>query len=552
MTPIHPSRPLYGLDTSRGNLAAIQGKRVPDEPTSQPARLCVVRGIRTHDGFAQELHGRLPEFTRALNARAIMSNRVPNMESPDDFPYCFWHPDIPTEQTLRDLLERYPGNDLLRFQVGRACAAVGYTSLYLELELLPDVAIAEEARDNRTSGQAIYESIIDSPIRWKCMDDYNRCLHAPLRAGAHLNGDTCVRSMLDKTLPVGDSIFLVVPCPMFDITEDWCLDAEGTLPGARPVDPETVRLLCEPLPADLPTVDKDLLILMAAWSGNIDRYARLRRPTMIRGELPCIVRGIYHHPFFAKWWLKQETSLQSIRQAIYARLILNNDLSWLNDKTPDTDLPVLIWFPKVAHKATYTELARLRPSMTPQIARACINANYQELYDSLDVTPDIFIWRAAEESTNGHYLQQIEQKAMELGLDQAELSVTDVSDPEFAYMWPQRPDVTDTWPMAVLTQEIYSAVSQDLTVVREITIDQIGFEPEGDTMPSVVERILLNVCLADPSIRPSAPFEMLHLGEVYLDAPYVQSEEDRKMVGLRPNPRRPRAGYRGRGRGRRG
>lgn len=84
---------------------------------------------------------------------------------------------------------------------------------------------------------------------------------------------------------------------MFDITEDWWLDAEGILPGARAVDPKAVQLLCEPLSADLTTVDKDLLILMAAWSGNIDRYAnRLRRPTMINGELPCVVRGIYHHP----------------------------------------------------------------------------------------------------------------------------------------------------------------------------------------------------------------------------------------------------------------
>ncbi|KAJ6146568.1 hypothetical protein N7497_008550 [Penicillium chrysogenum] len=117
----------------------------------------------------------------------------------------------------------YPGNELLRYQVGRACATGGYTLLYLELGLLPDVGIAE-ARDNRTCGQAIYESIIISPTRWA----------------------------------------------------------------------STVRLLCEPLSTDLPTVYKDILILMAAWSGNIRR--------------PCVVRGIYHHPFFAKWWLGQKAS----------------------------------------------------------------------------------------------------------------------------------------------------------------------------------------------------------------------------------------------------
>lgn len=122
----------------------------------------------------------------------------------------------------------YPGNELLRYQVGRACATGGYTLLYLELGLLPDVGIAE-ARDNRTCGQAIYESIIINPTRWACMDDYNRCLHSTLSSGTHLNSDICVRSMLDQTLPAGDSLYLLVSCPRIDITEDWCLNAEGTL-----------------------------------------------------------------------------------------------------------------------------------------------------------------------------------------------------------------------------------------------------------------------------------------------------------------------------------
>jgi hypothetical protein len=36
----------------------------------------------------RELRGYLPEFTRAFNARAIMSNRIPDMEAAEDFPYC--------------------------------------------------------------------------------------------------------------------------------------------------------------------------------------------------------------------------------------------------------------------------------------------------------------------------------------------------------------------------------------------------------------------------------------------------------------------------------
>lgn len=211
---------------------------------------------------------------------------------------------------------------------------------------------------------------------------------------------------------------------------------------------------------------------MAAWSGNIGRYARLRRPSMIYGELPCIIRGIYHHHFFARWWLKQETSSQCVRQAIYARFIMNNDLSWSNDSTLDTDLPLWIWFPKPASKDTYAELAQRRPSMTPQIARACINADYQNLFDNLNATPDIWLWQDTEKATNSHYLEQIEQKATELGLDQEKLSVQDPPDPGFAYMWPDKPDVTDTWPMAVLAEEMSSVGSQIFTLMRESTIDR--------------------------------------------------------------------------------
>lgn len=173
----------------------------------------------------------------------------------------------------------------------------------------------------------------------------------------------------------------------------------------------------------------------------------------------------------------------------------NNDLSWLNQSTPDTDLLVLIWFPKTAEISTYTELARLRPSMTPQIARACINANYQDLFNSLNSTPGIFLWRAAEKSRNSHYLEKIEQKETELGLDRSEFSELDVPIEEFASMWPERPDVTDTWPIAVLDQEIDPMFQEDLVLVRDITIE----------IPSLVENLLLNTCLADPSIRPSPP-----------------------------------------------
>lgn len=83
-----------GMDSlSRDDcIAAIRGQRVPPTLDPEIARLCVIRGIRYHDGFASELHGTAIEYTRALNARAIMSNRIPAMADPSkECAYCIWH-----------------------------------------------------------------------------------------------------------------------------------------------------------------------------------------------------------------------------------------------------------------------------------------------------------------------------------------------------------------------------------------------------------------------------------------------------------------------------
>ncbi|KAL3465674.1 hypothetical protein BJX64DRAFT_285280 [Aspergillus heterothallicus] len=158
--------------------AAIRGDLIPNNLARHSAHLCLILRIRSNDEFAQELceaHPEYPEIIRVLNTREIMSNRLPGMAHQEEFPYCFWHPDFPSEETLRQLLKPYPENLLLRYQVGHACSVGGYTTLYSELQILPDVAIVEEARDSG-SGKAIYELIMQAPIRSFYMDDYNRCL----------------------------------------------------------------------------------------------------------------------------------------------------------------------------------------------------------------------------------------------------------------------------------------------------------------------------------------------------------------------------------------
>ncbi|KAF5700610.1 hypothetical protein FGLOB1_10671 [Fusarium globosum] len=130
--------------------AAILGQSVPEEFSHELVYECLVAGIRHHAGFAVEIRGKTVHHSieRAFNARDIMSGRVPEMEKPEDVPYCFWYPDVPGQDILRQLLKDHP-TVLMSYQVGRACAVGGYVDLYKELDILPDVSIAEEPRAMR-------------------------------------------------------------------------------------------------------------------------------------------------------------------------------------------------------------------------------------------------------------------------------------------------------------------------------------------------------------------------------------------------------------------
>ncbi|GFF48409.1 hypothetical protein IFM58399_08293 [Aspergillus lentulus] len=402
-------------------LLAVRGQRIPKALGEEITQLCVVRGIRYHPGFATELRGLCPKFTRALNARDIMSDKIPDMSDPDEFPYCIWYPETAKEETYRDLARRYPQ---MKYLVGRACAVAGYVNLFKELDLLPEVHIAEEARENKQ--WVIYEVIMAADRRYNAMDDYTRAVF-PKPVPGYLNADTAVRSYLDiKTKfekPPGCdedwSIFDVLSIRdrgIFDITEDDRID-EFTSEPLPPQNDDVSHLLYTPLPADLPTMNKDLLILMAAYYGNIERYARLRRPnSWVTTEVECVVRGVYHNSMFAKWWSLQPgpgPAPDRIEKAINARFIMNNDLSRI---TPETrHLPYCIWYPSFPHVATCKELLRRVPSMKPAVARVCILRDYSDYWDELDADPDVNLMAEARESPNPKYLRDLEARIPERG-----------------------------------------------------------------------------------------------------------------------------------------
>lgn len=423
--------------------AAIRGERIPKCLAIELAQRCVIRGIRHHSGYGTELRGLLPAFTRALNARLIMDNVVPSdMDAEADTPYCIWHPSVPSKETLRGLAARYPG---MKYQIGRACAVAGedYADLYRELQILPDVHIAEEARE--CGNKAIYDEIMAQPTRYDIMNDYERTIHSTtgLQGGSYLNGDTAVVRSLQIKQGIGypdiledesdeeeiESALAMSPGfreNTFDITEDMNLDEQDTEldpclnPDAQVQNYDIVSILTQPLPLDLPTVDKDLIILLAAYYGDIDRYARLRRPSFVAKELACVIRGIYHNTLFALWWTRQDLAKASvrIRKAVMARMIMNNVVSPAVAGAKARELPYLIWYPSIAAVATYRELFRVQPTMAPQILRACLEggAKYLGLFEEIlqAVEPDKAVVMHAKE-TGGAFQDAMSKRLEELG-----------------------------------------------------------------------------------------------------------------------------------------
>ena len=416
-------------------LAAMRGDFVPSDLGTKTARACVVRGIRSHIEFATSpvvvelcLEGIsfIAEFARARNARLIMSNEIPESMPFVAQPYCIWHPSLATEETYRQLSRIYPS---MRYQVGRACAAAGYDTLYAELELLPDVSIAEEARESVTGGigsSTIFRQIMQSSIRYSIMNDYKRSIHFDAPKGpAFLNGDTQVLWQLGiRNVLYEHKIGTSERQPVLDIGEDCNLSLDGVwaTDDQEHLTQFETQLLYFPLPYDLPTVRKDLLIQMAAWDGNVDRYARLRRPMLSsETELLSVIRGICNNTMFGRWWageiesktmILEKGEVSQIKSAINARRIMNNDISTMSEDMDSAEIPYRIWWPLRPKSETLFGLARKCPVMVQQIVITAIVCNYKIVYDNFigDIPPGSHLSIAAKQSESSYYFEDLKRR----------------------------------------------------------------------------------------------------------------------------------------------
>lgn len=446
-------------------VAAMEGKSIDLDLSEAKNRAAVIRGIRENISFALgdkvtklctgDRASQNADFVRARNARLIMSDNIPSAEElglsfeeekipgPSQaqypgtkMPYCIWHPDFAKEDTYRKLVALCPA---LKYQVARACAAAGYDALYKELDILPDVSVAEEARESEMEGSdAIYDSVMAQPCRFAVMNDYFLSVNVSSpECPAFLNGDTVVKWMTNHypywkgeiSHGPGERTRDPIPC----ITEDHFIKfypyVEEELIPLLTVE---VQLQFGPLPRDLTTVKKTLLIRMAAYHGSIDRYARLARSPLSMGgiEHSCVVRGIYHQSMFAKFWanqLEKKTDLVTrmtpqqlidVQKAVSARRIIDGDRQvFAGGWDPEQPQPLLIWWPEKPSTFVLWDLYAEVPSMRETVIVAGIMCDYEDVYLGHDFPPTRSIYLAAKTSPNPMYLEKVLQAFKENGIE---------------------------------------------------------------------------------------------------------------------------------------
>ncbi|QGI84466.1 hypothetical protein CEK26_011183 [Fusarium fujikuroi] len=415
------------LELRQDQEKAIRGDGVPRLLEDRDSRAALIRGIRLHYHLAmsepvKRLSSSMPQVARARNARRIMSNDIPERMTAEEQPYCIWHPEMATEDTYRSLASKFPD---MRYQVGRACAAAGYGALYRELDLLPEVSIAEETRESETDGgKLIYDEIMSFKYRYAVMDDCKRTIKLmDYECPAYLNGNT----ELDEALHAGSTTtsFHASKRTHLGLEDQQVDERHGKLTD------DEAKLLYSPLPGDLPTVKKTLLTQMAAHDGNIERYAQLANSgrTLTQLDQDCVIRGVLHHTMYARWWadqIKNDTIyarsspyVWDIQRAIMARRIMLNDASAFEDGwPPGVPMPYIIWWPLQPQSDMLSLLAMKVPEMKRQCAAAAIICDYENVYKGLDPEPSWHLWKVASEfAANSFYREDQERRGREKDID---------------------------------------------------------------------------------------------------------------------------------------
>lgn len=109
----------------------------------------------------------------------------------------------------------------------------------------------------------------------------------------------------------------------------------------------------------------------------------------------CVAHGCYFYLNFAIWCKDNfKDSTNRILKAISAKLIMNNDLSYVRDDV------YCIWYPDQPSEETCIKLLKDYPHLKYQVARVCVEYSYNELFKTLDILPEEGLLSIVESKRN--------------------------------------------------------------------------------------------------------------------------------------------------------
>lgn len=131
---------------------------------------CLVHGIYFNLSFAYWCYEHILENEKiqvAVSAKLIMNNDLRFVHPKI---YCIWYPDLAEEETYSQLLVHKPE---LKYHVGIACSLAGYTKLFKQLDVLPDINMLSNAKilGHHDIFDHIRQKINEEGHVWNCMND---------------------------------------------------------------------------------------------------------------------------------------------------------------------------------------------------------------------------------------------------------------------------------------------------------------------------------------------------------------------------------------------
>ncbi len=151
-----------------------------------------------------------------------------------------------------------------------------------------------------------------------------------------------------------------------------------------------------------------------AHHGAWQEYSKVYYPGSIYDspdEELCVTHGCYFYLDFAIWCKDNfKDCTDRILKAISAKLIMNNDLSYVHDDV------YCIWFPDQPSEETCRNLIRQHPNLVYQVACVCCQYGYNHFFKELEILPEEGLLSIVEYNKNQELIDYISNAIPHKGL----------------------------------------------------------------------------------------------------------------------------------------